>query len=256
MNYLAIAAIVKREGRYLDEWITYHKYLGVEHFYIYDNNDVDDGTIEVCSKFPEVERIVWPGYVQQPAVHTSCIQTFRNASRWIAFIDVDEFFVPVATKKLPELLSNYEKYAALCVHWRLFGSNKQTVYSAFPVTERFTRCAPEIDRHIKSIVDPSRTLNWVTAHRFTHTYIAVDEAGRMVPEMESRPEPATADLVQLNHYVTKSYEECYQRRSAPGVTRADMPENRTMATFFPGHDRNEVEDLRARDIYRRANENR
>ena len=30
---------VKLEERYLNEWITYHAHLGVDHFYLYDNND-------------------------------------------------------------------------------------------------------------------------------------------------------------------------------------------------------------------------
>ena len=35
--YLTLCAIAKNEGRYLQEWIEYHKMLGVEKFFIYDN---------------------------------------------------------------------------------------------------------------------------------------------------------------------------------------------------------------------------
>jgi hypothetical protein len=40
--YLAMCAIAKNEGRYLQEWIEYHKLLGVEMFYIYDNESTDN----------------------------------------------------------------------------------------------------------------------------------------------------------------------------------------------------------------------
>jgi hypothetical protein len=103
-----------------------------------------------------------------------------------------------------------------------------------------------VDRHIKSIVDPRRTKRWVTVHKYTHHTPAVDEHFRLIAESDSRPEPATADFIQLNHYVTKSYAECLERRSRP---RADIPAKHDFKVFFPAHDRNEVEDLRALELY-------
>ncbi len=38
----AIAAIVKNEGRYLREWIEFHRLVGCTKFYIYDNNSTDN----------------------------------------------------------------------------------------------------------------------------------------------------------------------------------------------------------------------
>ena len=40
--YLTLCAIAKNEGRYLQEWIEYHKMLGVEKFFIYDNESADN----------------------------------------------------------------------------------------------------------------------------------------------------------------------------------------------------------------------
>ena len=37
----AICAIVKNEGRYLEEWIDYHLGIGVQKFFIYDNESTD-----------------------------------------------------------------------------------------------------------------------------------------------------------------------------------------------------------------------
>jgi hypothetical protein len=36
-HYLTVCAIAKNEGPYFQEWIEWHKNLGVEKFYIYDN---------------------------------------------------------------------------------------------------------------------------------------------------------------------------------------------------------------------------
>ncbi len=38
--YLTVCAIAKNEGAYFQEWIEWHKNLGVEKFYIYDNETI------------------------------------------------------------------------------------------------------------------------------------------------------------------------------------------------------------------------
>ena len=39
---LAVVAIIKNETPYLQEWLDYHLLAGVNHFYIYDNQDDDE----------------------------------------------------------------------------------------------------------------------------------------------------------------------------------------------------------------------
>lgn len=48
--YLSVACIAKNEGPYIREWIEYHKIVGVERFYFYDN-DSSDNTREVLEPY-------------------------------------------------------------------------------------------------------------------------------------------------------------------------------------------------------------
>ena len=41
MRYLSLCLITKDEHLYLPEWLDWHRKLGVEHFYIYDNGTHD-----------------------------------------------------------------------------------------------------------------------------------------------------------------------------------------------------------------------
>jgi len=36
--YASICIMVKDEEYYIQEWLEYHRLIGFEHFYIYDNN--------------------------------------------------------------------------------------------------------------------------------------------------------------------------------------------------------------------------
>src|SRR5271165_4385432 len=59
---LAICAIFQNEAPYLKEWIEFHKLVGVQHFYLYNNLSTDD-YITVLAPYidtKEVDLVDWP----------------------------------------------------------------------------------------------------------------------------------------------------------------------------------------------------
>ena len=118
MNYLSICAIAKGEANYIGEWLKYHFYLGVDHVYLYDNS-IEEELHRLESD--KITVISVSGAVMQPYAYNSCLTYYREDNRWIAFIDVDEFIVPKITNNLKEFLVPYEKYSAVCPHWKFFG---------------------------------------------------------------------------------------------------------------------------------------
>ena len=61
--YLAIGMIYRNEAPYLAEWLEFHRLVGVERFYLYDNESEDDH-LEVLAPYIEegiVEVHEWPG---------------------------------------------------------------------------------------------------------------------------------------------------------------------------------------------------
>jgi hypothetical protein len=49
-HYLAVFAIVRNEGAYIKEWFEFHRMMGVNHFFIYDNGSID-GTADQLSPY-------------------------------------------------------------------------------------------------------------------------------------------------------------------------------------------------------------
>ena len=45
---VAIVAIARKENNYINHWIEYHKNLGIEHFYIFDNSFDDEPRLDVA----------------------------------------------------------------------------------------------------------------------------------------------------------------------------------------------------------------
>ncbi|MCE2121787.1 glycosyltransferase [Streptococcus thermophilus] len=90
---LAIVAIIKNEGQYIEEWLRYHIVAGVQKFFLYDN-DSSDNTREILEKYIRagyVELIPYPGAAKQLPAYNDALAKHRYDCRYIAFIDADEF---------------------------------------------------------------------------------------------------------------------------------------------------------------------
>jgi len=121
-GYLSAVVIVKDEGPYLQEWLEFHRLVGVQHVYLYDNGS-SDGTEQVLLDFTRcgyVTRIPWSSFVHdgspQKLAYAHALSNFGPAWRWMAPIDADEFLFP--TEAVPSVLTRLEHLPALAVYWR------------------------------------------------------------------------------------------------------------------------------------------
>ena len=80
-NYgLVICAIFKNEVPYMREWIEYHLHVGVEHFYLYNNNSTD-GYLDVLQPYVEkgvVTLTEWPETPGQITAYKHWYENFRG----------------------------------------------------------------------------------------------------------------------------------------------------------------------------------
>jgi hypothetical protein len=249
MNYFSICAIFKNEGPYIGDWVKYHLAIGAEHIYLYNNDSTDDSDVNIREVAGRHQVTITPihGHPVQRQAYGICLEDHRLHSRWIAFLDIDEYLY--SSTPIKELLKDYERYPCLCPHWILFGSSNHLDYAPFPVPLRFTRCQNDTNAHVKSIVNPIRTYDWVSAHRFIHDDCPVDENKNRIFMSDSTPADGTTDKIYVAHYAVKSYCECIERRSK---ARADTGEVRkNLEEFFAGHDRNDKENLDIANTWRK-----
>lgn len=92
---LCVCTMVWNQGSALREWITYHSWLGVERWFIYDNNS-DDNIKDVIEELEienyNVTRHVWPWIKTQEAGFSHCALRAKKECNWVSFMDVDEYF--------------------------------------------------------------------------------------------------------------------------------------------------------------------
>jgi hypothetical protein len=243
-NYMAICAIAKDEGPYLKEWIEWHLKNGVEKFYIYDNGSKDD-TTTVLKPYIEkgiVEYTYYPGYRRQIASYDDCLRRHRHDSRWIAFIDIDEFIVPVRDNSIIEFVRRLEEYPAVEINWLVYGSGGIKTKKPGDVMARFkyhSRPDNILNRHVKSIVNPRKVFTMTGCHEAARmTGRTVDSHGDIVTVNFKHREPQH-DVIRINHYAVKSLEEfrekCSKGRASGRKRSIDM-------NYFHMYDLNDIKD--------------
>jgi hypothetical protein len=243
---LALCCIVKDEDEYLQEWMEYHLKIGVQHFFIYDNESkkaVSD-TLKTLSlsQFATVLRIY--GKAKQVKAYNDCLSRHKQSCHWIGFIDVDEFIVPKSTKgDLIGFLEEFRKFGGLGINWLVFGSSghiKRTNQSQLESFLFRSETSFPINRHVKVLVQTKYVKRSIGAHSFSFidSYSCVNENG--VPVTGSYSD-VSVDKIQINHYYCRSLEE-YQRKIERGL--ADTSRRKRKIEDFHNHDlhANRVED--------------
>ena len=231
---LANCTLVKNEAPYLNEWLEFTSLQGCTKHYLYDNCSTDD-TLAVLQPYIEsgfVEMIDGPdgpgSHYDQPEifkVFQKCLDQRSQAEwmvedSWLTFMDVDEFlWSPRFPRAVDALESLPPAWGAVGVNWLMFnGSGQQTRLSGL-VLERFT-WRPEdqypVNHHIKSAIRMNQRVELGRDPHYFHV-----ERGTYSEKGELLTGPLTdsvsVDLLRINHYYTKSREEC-DLRAAKGRT--------------------------------------
>lgn len=225
---LSVCAIMKDEGDYLQEWIEYHHLAGVEHFYLYDNGSTDN-THDILKPYIEaglVDCVSFPIDKPQIPAYEDCVNRHMMNTHWLAFIDLDEFIVPVKSDDIKDLLPDSPTISQIVIDWLIFGSNGQRNRLPGPVIERFTKRGAN---HwlTKTIVNPRRI------HKIgVHEHVVFGRTDR--PDI---------DTIRIHHYHCKSWEE-YRRKAAKGDVMYGLSEGmkKYQRECFDRHDLNEIED--------------
>lgn len=242
--YLAVCVIAKNEGPYFEEWIEWHRKLGVEKFYVYDN-DSTDNTREILSPYIDlgiVEYIPFPGYRRQLAAYDDCFRRHRYDTRWLAVIDMDEFIVPLNGKTLPEYLHDLENYPAVEINWLVYGSGGALKKEPGGVMKRFKKHSQGshyLNRHVKSIVNPRRVFGMIGCHEAARINGKAADANGNPVKISWRNREPLHDTIRINHYAVRSYEEFIEKKARG---RASGRARQIADEYFREFDLNDVSE--------------
>lgn len=243
-HYLSVLCIIKNE-EYLEEFIIFHYLQGVQHFYIYDN----DSSIPIQKRlnhyfYHKLCTIIhYPGKVKQVEAYNHCINNYGKETEWLAIIDGDEYILPRKDINLVSFLKKYDDYSAIAINWINFGSNYYQFKQPGILIENYTFCQSKSDGHLKTICKP-KDVKKITSPHFVvlkdnnNGYIDCKKTQLKLNNNFTFNYNETTDIIQINHYWGKSYQELEQKIDRG---RATMNSKRVMPPNY--HDLyNERED--------------
>lgn len=140
--HVSICLIFKNEAPYLKEWIEYHRLIGVDHFYLYNNNS-EDNFREILEPYIAnniVTLVDIPQQYAQLAAYNDCYRKAKDESQWIGFIDTDEYINLIDCNSIKDFLHRYKSYPAVYFNWRMFGTSGHMDENLNELTiERYTQ---------------------------------------------------------------------------------------------------------------------
>lgn len=174
---LSITTITKNSASYIKEWIEYHILLGVDHFYILDNES-DDNLFKILEPYVEkkvITYIPWKDDSYRDAQLKMSLNTQQKGlvyalslygcnSDWTALIDDNEFIVPKGNRTIKQILEDYKSYGGLAVGWAWFGSNGHIEKPDTLVVESYTKRREKLDFLYKAIIQPKHFRRMKTIH--------------------------------------------------------------------------------------------
>lgn len=221
---VSICAIFKDEARVLKEWIEYHKIVGVDHFYMY-NNESSDGYYEILKPYIDEEIVTlidWPGQKMQMPAYENCIEHYSKETDWMGFIDLDEFIVPIKYDSVQQFLNKYRKQPAVLIYWKVFGSSG--LYEQDDnklLIEQFFMAFPKLNDIGKCFYNTNYKYSHENPKNYAlHHILWTEIHGIAVPPVNYEKRSSFSDHhklrsncvpIQINHYVTKSYMDYYRK---------------------------------------------
>lgn len=243
MDKIAVCAIFKDEAPYLLEWLAFHKMVGVDLFVLYDNGSSDGGgdLIRGSSFARNVTLIDWPDRPGRLSAYNHFRVNHAGRVTWAAFIDLDEFIMPVAGGSIRDPLMSraYQDHSAILLQQLVFGPAGHGRTPPGLVLENYTRRMSEAvstSRHVKSLVRTRDLLGMATPYAAKCSGPACNTRGETVPPKAIQPTECHEVMV-IHHYFTKSREEWEfklrrgrgdSRKPYPGKVFADMANHATI----------------------------
>ena len=118
---IALCLIIKDEGQYLEEWLDYHRKVGVDFFIIYDNQS----NPPISNEDKDVTIIKWEdnNIGSQMRAYKHCSLNFNDFD-FIGFIDTDEFYESISMniKETDLELTPFNNKGGLAKFFQLFGA--------------------------------------------------------------------------------------------------------------------------------------
>lgn len=124
---VVICAIAKNEHDYINEWVSHYVGLGIDHIYLYDNDDENKKYIGdfINDKYKNKVTIYNIRGKREKYLQHKVYNTFYHNHKfdWCLFVDIDEFLFGVDNVHTFLSQEKFGSFNQIRILWKLFGDD-------------------------------------------------------------------------------------------------------------------------------------
>ena len=180
---VSIVSIFRDEAKYLREWIEFHLLVGVDKFYLVNNNSIDNfdevlspyilsGVVVLSNITTEIINNT-PGFKNEEIIVAEWIRKMNEIVEssnddWVIHVSTDEFLFPTEKDNIKDVLINYgDNVGEISVNWTLFGNNDVYLNENDLLIEKLTKSSDPHhihNFHVKPIFKPKSVFYIPSVH--------------------------------------------------------------------------------------------
>lgn len=234
-----VVTIFKNDADWLKEWIEYNKAIGADHMLLY-NNESSDNYVEVLDPYIKAGFVelfnfpnrpmregnqTWVYFTQCPA-YNDALKRLKGKSKWVTFIDTDEFIVPHHEDSILKALEPYDRpdIGGIAINWKCFGTSYVEEVPAnklmIEVLTKRMDLEHRINNFTKVIVKPEAVNRVANPH-----YSKIKKGYKLVHTNFSpvvHPESRSFENITLNHYYARTAKYARDQK----IKKKEIMENR------------------------------
>jgi hypothetical protein len=198
---IGLCLIIKNETDYLDEWLNYHRNIGIDFFIIYDNQSDEKISInsdDIIINYWDDNQIG-----SQMRAYQHCCSNYHHLD-YIGFIDTDEFYQSKTMdikKDFNNLKKSFGEFSGLGLYWRMYGKFNPYIENRILINDYQYYYQ---DNHIKSFIDPKKVINFPDPHKPIINGKYIDEKGC---EIKGPTGNHNSENIWIKHTWTRSLNE-------------------------------------------------
>ena len=143
---IALCTMGKLENLYVEEYVNYYIKLGVDHLFIYDDNDINTEKIsdkinkKTYGKYVTIYENIKDRIINQKVAFTDCYTNNKDLYDWFIMFDMDEYLV-IKNNTLKKYLSSplFNQCDFIRIHWKIATDNNLIYYDNRTLFERFAK---------------------------------------------------------------------------------------------------------------------
>ena len=261
-----IVCIAKSEENYIEEFVKYHLALGFSHIYIYDNEDNMTYNKILEKYLDNVSILHTSGNNYVNGIKYMILEHFKDNILFkderithAITIDIDEFIVLKKHKNITEFIEEYikEDCQGIGINRVFFGSSGEEKETNEPITQRFIKCSEKADKRIKTLYNKTHYKGYGLCYNVLLKEGTIRNTRNEIIYGSNNINNIDLDIIQINKYKIKSYEE-FKRISKRGKSSLNDMYNYYLGTTLDNYiedelnkyDINEKEDITAKEFYK------